>query len=242
MDTKARELNWLSCMDAVFNGDATQNVSSENGSKLDLKNSMKYLLKKRTRTWWNKASLERYLAKGLIPRGLRVKIMPSFVIEDTLFRTKWEEACNNCSRALIELLIGNNKKSLDKFDVEIESTRIKLSESLTTAEMEALNKDIDNQFQIWEKEVKDTKTKKFQRDLQDLRSGTIYRWQVAPTGSRDIVRSSSFSSLSSREEDSDVRIDNRLYNLRRNTNSRRGHNYKRKEKRRDEASTSRLQH
>ncbi|XP_069596109.1 uncharacterized protein [Ranitomeya imitator] len=56
-----------------------------------------------------------------------------------------------------------------------------------------------------------------------------------------MTRSSSFSSMSSREEDNDGTVGNRFYNLRGNTNQRRGHNYKRKEKRRNGPSTSGLQ-
>ncbi|CAJ0955116.1 unnamed protein product [Ranitomeya imitator] len=181
------------------------------------------------------------MAKGLIPRGLRVRIMPSFVVEDIPFKTKWEEACNLCSKSFIELLIGNNKKSMDKLDSEIESTRKKLFETLTSAEMETLNKDIENQFVIWEKEVKDIKMRKFQRDLQDFNDGTVYRWQQTTSRSRDITRSSSLSSVSSREEEGGVRTGTRLYNLRHNSNRRRGNNYKRKDKYMDSPSTSKLQ-
>ncbi|CAJ0944873.1 unnamed protein product [Ranitomeya imitator] len=167
--------------------------------------------------------------------------MPSFVVEDIPFKTKWEEACNLCSKSFIELLIGNNKKSMDKLDSEIESTRKKLFETLTSAEMETLNKDIENQFVIWEKEVKDIKMRKFQRDLQDFNDGTVYRWQQTTSRSRNITRSSSLSSVSSREEEGGVRTGTRLYNLRHNSNRRRGNNYKRKDKYMDSPSTSKLQ-
>ncbi|XP_069588361.1 uncharacterized protein [Ranitomeya imitator] len=237
MDIRARDTAWLSTIDTVFGGDTVQVDINESGQKTELKNSMKYLLKKRTRTWWNRASLEKYLAKGLIPRGLRVRIMPSFPVEDTLFRTKWEEVCDQCSKSLMDLLIGNNKKSLEMFDMDIENTRKKLIEVLTPSELEALNKDIDTQFQIWEKEVKDVKTKKFQRDLNDFKSGTVYRWRPTTMRGYDKTRSSSFSSMSSRDDEGEQGASSYVYNLRKNNYRRKGNN----RNRRTEKPSSKLQ-
>lgn len=102
------------------------NDETEGAQILELKNSLKMLLKRRMRTWWNKASLESYLSKGLIPRRLRVQVFPSFPVEDAV-RTRWEVACGNCSNVFMELLIGLNKKSIETFEAEIEETRTKLT-------------------------------------------------------------------------------------------------------------------
>ncbi|XP_077148359.1 uncharacterized protein LOC143809084 [Ranitomeya variabilis] len=103
-----------------------------------------------------------------------------------------------------------------------------------------LNKDIDTQFQIWEKEVKEIKTKKFQRDLNDFKSGTVYRWRLGTTREQR-SRSSSFSSMSSRDEEGDIGARYRPYNLRKNNYNRKGNNYKKKGDKRNENPPSKLQ-
>ncbi|XP_077131129.1 uncharacterized protein LOC143785876 [Ranitomeya variabilis] len=166
--------------------------------------------------------------------------MPSFPMDDENLRTRWEETCNLCSRSLMELLIGNNKNGLEKLDRDIEDTRKKLTDNLTSVEMETLNKDIEAQFPVWEKEVKETKTKKFQRDLEDFKSGTVYRWQSNKSnGEGSISRTSSLSSISSRENDN--MPTNCIYNLRKNINKRRNDNYKRRDKWADNPGNARLQ-
>ncbi|CAJ0968672.1 unnamed protein product [Ranitomeya imitator] len=164
--------------------------------------------------------------------------MPSFPVDDITFKTRWEEACSNCSKVFMELLIGNNEKRLDKLDTDIEDTRRKQNENLTASEMDGLNKEIDGQFSIWEKEIKETKAKKFQRDLQDYKSGTVYRWQSTTSKPSNLSRSSSMSSLSSREGEE---TQNQIYNLRKNNYRRRNDTPRRFGRNNGGASTSKLQ-
>ncbi|XP_073442413.1 uncharacterized protein [Dendrobates tinctorius] len=196
MDFKAREQSWLSNVDSIFKGEVASGGVVESGSILEQKNSYKFLLRKSLRIWWNKASLESYLAKNMIPRGLRVRIVPSFPVEDSLFRNRWEETCNICSRSLIELLIGINKKTLEGLENEIETVKKKLVEDLSASNMDQFKTEMEKQFLIWEKEVQEGKAKKFSRDLLDYKNNTVYRWHKATT----THRASSLSSLSSAED------------------------------------------
>ncbi|KAM4048232.1 uncharacterized protein ACNLHF_011142 [Anomaloglossus baeobatrachus] len=216
MDIKSRDKNWLSSIDTLFNDEVTISDTVGMGHSSEIKNNLKYLLKKRLRIWWGKATLEKYLSKNLIPRGLRVRILPSFPVEDLDFRTKWEQVCDTCSKDLIRLLIEINQSSLVSVEKEIENNQTKLNEILSTLSMESFKLEVDKQFLIWEKEVQEQKVKKFQRDLQDYQLKRVYRWQGTTQNKGHHRRSIASTSISSTEDESET------YNLRSNTNDRFG--------------------
>lgn len=197
MDPKSRDQTWLSQIDLIFKG-STAVIEGESGQINEMKHSLKTMSHKRMKLWWNKATLENYLNKNLIPRGLRIQVFPSFPIEDQLFRTRWEEACSICSKTMMELLIGMNKKDLENIEKEIESVRTKLTENLSPTGLEALNNELDKQYTLWEKEIQDQKTKKFQRDVNDYQQKRVYRWfHGFERRQRGRPRSQSVSSMSS---------------------------------------------
>lgn len=213
MDIKEKEQTWLSQIDSIFKH-TTPVGETECGNITEMKNTLKFLLKKRMRLWWNKASLEGYLLKGLIPRGLRVQVFPSFPVEDTPTRTRWEEACSTCSKSFMELLIGMNKKSIESLDVEINELKTKLSEMGSQANMDTFRKEVDAQYLIWEKEVQEIKTKKFLRDTNDFQSNRVYRWNYTSNGNTQRSRMPSVSSTSSAESTSGWRPQEARYQFR----------------------------
>lgn len=203
MDLKARERTWLLQLDSVFREDSTLGDLTARGKVSEIQNSIKLLMHKRIKIWWNKAFLEKYLQKNLIPRGLRIQVFPSFPIEDETFTSRWEEICNNGSNKFMELLIGHNKKSLDQLDIEIDVLQKQLNETWNDNEKEKFNLSMDKTFLMWEKEIQEGKTKKFSRDLNDLQQKKVYKWRQRRTPYRipnRSYRSSSVSSASSQGE------------------------------------------
>lgn len=130
MDFTGRDQTWLTQIEYIFKT-TTRCGELKCGQTKESKENIKILLHKRMHLWWNTATLENDLAKGLIPRGLRVQVFPSFPTEDQIFRTKWEDACSGCSHTMMELLIGLNKKDLDVLEREIDEAKNKLTELLT---------------------------------------------------------------------------------------------------------------
>lgn len=208
MDPKERDLTWLSQIDSIFKSTHIGG-DIENGQALEMKTNLKPLLHRRMRTWWNKATLENYLTKNLIPRGLRIQVFPSFPIEDQLFRTRWEEACGNCSKIMMELLIGLNKKELESMEKEIESIQNKLTDLLPQGNMDLYKKELDTQYSVWEKEIKEFKMKKFQRDLRDFQTKKIYKWHHGFEKPHLRRRSQSVSSTASGTSTSSVQEERR---------------------------------
>ncbi|CAJ0963758.1 unnamed protein product [Ranitomeya imitator] len=107
-------------------------------------------------------------------------------------------------------------------EIEIETLQKKLTESVSSADMDVFKKDLDGQFVIWEKEIKEVKTSKFMRDVQDFKTNSVYKWYKP----RMSTRSSSISSLSSAEGKTETLDVQRFSSAGRN--KRKGTNYNRK--------------
>ncbi|XP_069588550.1 uncharacterized protein [Ranitomeya imitator] len=121
-------------------------------------------------------SLENYISKNLIPRGLRVQIFPSFPVNDVVLRTRWEAACHTCSMTFMTILIDINTKAINDLGLEIDEIYNKLQKECTQEEFDIFKKEIDGFCDEWEKDISASKNKKFQRDLQDKNENKVYRW------------------------------------------------------------------
>lgn len=78
--------SWLSQVSCIFHDDALGNIDGASQDTMDIQISLKEKLRKHTRSWWNKAALEQYLVKELVPRGLRIQVFPSFPMEDEVLK------------------------------------------------------------------------------------------------------------------------------------------------------------
>ncbi|XP_075707677.1 uncharacterized protein LOC142742116 isoform X3 [Rhinoderma darwinii] len=199
MDYKARECAWRSQMEQVFKDESPifgfnvcKNVS-------ELQSKYTNLLHRRMKVWWNKTFLENYIQRNLVPRGLRIQIFPSFPIFEEEFTSKWEEVCNQSSRKFMELLVDLNQKMILSMDEEIESVQAQLFPLMSADNMSKFKYNLDAQFVEWEKDIQDTKSKKFSRDIGDFQNNKVYRWRRNQVpGGRS--RTPSISSVSSQSE------------------------------------------
>ncbi|XP_077137816.1 uncharacterized protein LOC143803948 [Ranitomeya variabilis] len=201
MDYKNRAATWQVQAAQVFESDAANLMTGAQGDGSALQIQIKRLLHKRTRMWWNRALLENYLKKKIIPRGLRIQVFPSFPVSDETFITKWEEICTKSSLQFMELLVDLNKKSVLAVEVEIDDWFGSLKEISTVDNLATFNTTMDKNSDEWEKQIKSNQAKKILRDNNDYQHGTVYRWRHQ--GSRR-QRSVSFSSVSSSGETSDT--------------------------------------
>ncbi|KAM4048761.1 uncharacterized protein ACNLHF_002812 [Anomaloglossus baeobatrachus] len=167
MNFKAREEAWLNKINEVLKGEPTGVLESNGACTRDLCNKMTELLKKRTRIWLNCTFLERYVELGLIPRGLRVQVFPSFPIQNDEFKSKWETAASDCSKQFLQLLIGLNKETLATLEGDINSLQTDIEKNMTTVAINKFNEGLDLEIEKLSKEVQDTKIRKLQRDLDD---------------------------------------------------------------------------
>ncbi|KAM4052236.1 uncharacterized protein ACNLHF_000279 [Anomaloglossus baeobatrachus] len=211
MDFHVREETWRSQLNDFFRHDGGADARSGEVSLREEVAKYKGLIHKRTKIWWNRAFLERYLQQGLIPRGLRVQVFPSFDIDDNTFKDKWEDFANNCSKGFIQLLCDLNSSQLRAIETETVDLQNRIVAGLSTEAFKTFEMDIESDMSRWEKEVKDSKIKKFHRDELDLQSNRVYKWRMSTDRSRPFrrfnqnrsrSRSTSIRSFTSGEESS----------------------------------------
>ncbi|KAM4054244.1 uncharacterized protein ACNLHF_006667 [Anomaloglossus baeobatrachus] len=202
MDYKTRDISWKTLCSRAFDGNLPDGMGIEQRGRTELQSNVKRLLHRRTKVWWNRAFLEGYISKQMIPRGLRMQVFPSFPVEDTTFINKWEEICSTSSLKLMELLVGYNSKTLEEVDKELDSTYLELKTISSAEEIAAFDAMMAASSEEWEKAIRETHSKKIMRDMTDYQQLRVYRWRKSvPRFTRG--RSTSVSTVSSVGEASD---------------------------------------
>ncbi|CAJ0966054.1 unnamed protein product [Ranitomeya imitator] len=204
MDYRAKEKTWLGQMDQVFGDVATATQQPIDRKWEDLCVSIQSLLIKRTKLWWNRAFLERYISNKLIPRGLRVKVIPAFPVDDEMFVTNWEEACSNCSGVFMQLLIGLNTKTISDLDKSIDLAQTELKTGCPAEKIQTFNHELEKLLDSTVKKIHESQTSKFNRDVRDFRNKSVYQWRKQSPNSTQIMRTSSHTSISSLSDQSDA--------------------------------------
>ncbi|XP_069583990.1 uncharacterized protein [Ranitomeya imitator] len=237
MDFRAREQCWLGQIEQVFGHDGTGGAPTSSHSGDAIFESMRKMLLKRTKLWWNRMFLEQYLAKKMIPRGLRVQVVPTFPVEDLEFITGWEEACGSCSVVFMRLLIGLNTKTIEGLDKEIDLALSELRSKCSEEQLKSYEMQIDKSIEMTVKKISETQASKLTRDIRDYQTQKVYLWRKSTSQQRQIQRSVSNTSLSSNSTQSDLSTSSALtrsgvsYNRPKNRNY---HPYKRYKSRNDE--------
>ncbi|XP_056408133.1 uncharacterized protein LOC130307190 [Hyla sarda] len=198
MDFTARETAWRSQAENLF-GTMMATGGSDSESTRVLKNSLRNLIHRRTKIWWNRTSLEQYKSRGLIPRGLRIQTFPAYGKEDEVFSKAWEEVCHKSAMTFIQLIVDLNTRTLDALSGEIDSAMKQLQEITSSQEYDIFLKEMEESFVVWEKQIQSQKSSKFQRDVNDYQNQKVYKWKFHTR-----TRSESVSSRTSRDTVSDI--------------------------------------
>ncbi|XP_073403657.1 uncharacterized protein [Dendrobates tinctorius] len=189
MDFRARDQKLRALINDTLQDDTEGGSEGVSRAIQDTIKQFKDLLRKRTRTWWNHAFLEKYL----IPRGLRIQVFPSFPIQDDVFINNWETLANTCSRGFMELLKQMNQESLASIESEMETLQVTLRRDMASDALKKFNEEMDDLSQKWAQEIQSTKAKKFQRDVEDNKLAHMYKWCNPLDRSRPQYRSYSRS-------------------------------------------------
>ncbi|XP_056425863.1 uncharacterized protein LOC130367467 [Hyla sarda] len=151
MDFSVRETAWKAQAVNLFGTGHTSGSDQDalRSNKIILKN----LLHKRMKIWWNRSTLEQYLTKNFIPRGLRIQTFPSYGRDDEEFCTKWEEVSTKSSLMYMQLIIELNTRSLSEISLQIDSTTKAIYDVLTPSDLETYKKEMDDMQDSWEKQI-----------------------------------------------------------------------------------------
>ncbi|XP_053552647.1 protein moonraker-like [Bombina bombina] len=125
-----------------------------------------------------------YKRQKRIPRGLRIRKFPSFLVHDMDFIRKWNQILDTCSFALMELLI-EFKKEQRKESIDFIKT---VQKDLQQFQNDKDFKSYDNKFEAnmakFTKDLWEFKKQKLARDKRDYEFNKVYRWQSGVRGQR----------------------------------------------------------
>ncbi|XP_077134931.1 uncharacterized protein LOC143788890 [Ranitomeya variabilis] len=203
MDFRAKDKTWLGQIDQVFGASGVDPQPPTDQTVENQAREIERLLIKRTKIWWNRVFLERYISKKLIPRGLRVRVIPSFPVEDDEFITKWEEACGTCSLTFMQLLVDLNTKSISNLDKNIDEVEVNFKQICPVDKINEYESKIEKSLDTCVKKILALQASKFQRDTRDFSSKNVYRWRKANSHVPRIVGAPSESSLSNISDSSE---------------------------------------
>lgn len=124
------------------------------------------LLTKETKVWWNLSTLENYLQKDMIPRGLRMRKNPP-AIYGKGFVSRWINILSLCSIKLMELLINYERGCMQDTREEIKSLQASITPYAALKIFAAIDAKIKNNITKLKTQISEFKKSKFTRDLQD---------------------------------------------------------------------------
>lgn len=146
------------------------------------------------RAWWDKVTLQKYIQKDMIPRGLRLKKIPTTVFSEN-FKTDWDSILSRCSLQLMELLVKYEEDKLIQLAADITTAETEIqnfkNQSNLQEELTKMQENINKQ----ESSLMAVKKKKFQCDLQDYAQQQVYewgRWARTPGNPKSIIKKKSF--------------------------------------------------
>ncbi|KAM4017383.1 uncharacterized protein ACNLHF_007006 isoform 1-T3 [Anomaloglossus baeobatrachus] len=179
---------WLDDADEVFSERTSEGLGN---TKNNLKNIFSDLLlayKLNIKSWWEVQSLEQYIKQKIVPRGLRVNLVPAERSRTENLLKRWEEELTNSSIRLMTILVDEEKVTLEKTSRDLQTLR---EEALKhQGDSDFGTKEIALQIAVdkYQQNLKTRKHKHFLRDLGDFSGSNNVS---APTGGASFDPSSS---------------------------------------------------
>ncbi|XP_069611861.1 uncharacterized protein [Ranitomeya imitator] len=192
MDYRAKEKAWLTQLDQTFGASGTGAQQCGDDRWNDKLAMVKDSLLKRSKLWWNRIFLEKYVANRMIPRGLRVRVIPAFPISDEAFIGKWEEASNMCSFTLMQLLIDHNTANIEELDKRIDELQSTIKVECPKEKLQQFDIELDKSLDSLAKKIQENQLSKHNRDLKDYQTNRVYLWRKTT-----LTRAPSNTSISS---------------------------------------------
>lgn len=159
--------------DQLFSNHTTNINDAEHRSVIG---QLEKLRMSENKLWWDAKMLKKYRAENMIPRGLRIKKQPT-TLYDMEFQLEWNNNLSQFSFTLMDMIIKKEEQQLVALRKDIESKEKELEDCLSHEDREKLLKDMTERVKKQEDTFIQVKQKKYERDLQDYRSGTIYNWR-----------------------------------------------------------------
>ncbi|XP_073412599.1 uncharacterized protein [Dendrobates tinctorius] len=141
--------------------------------------NLEHKMSKKIKTWWNHNSLNVYLEKEMIPRGLRLRKKATAHFSEE-FQRKWENILSTCSLKLIQLIIQEEEAHLASIQTDIKALKNDLAKFSQHVDFQKLQDRMKSNLVKLENSITDIKKRKFERDLKDYKENKVYNWQSYP--------------------------------------------------------------
>lgn len=163
----------LQKINAIFN--MSDQSSKDKVDINGLMSSLERMLVKELRTWWDCTTLQKYVDKEMIPRGLRIKKKPTSTYSET-FLAQWQSTLSDCSFKLMELIIQYEQQSLADLREEVSKTQQSLTAYAHHPDFIEMDNKLKNNLAKLETIIIQIKQSKFNRDYVDYTTNTVYNW------------------------------------------------------------------
>lgn len=123
--------------------------------------------------------LQKYIAEGIIPFGLRIKLFPHIKNPTIEFKNLWEQTLTSCSLALMTLLINEYKSELASVHKELQDTSVSLASFTSVEDFTNKDKQIGKNLAKLSKQLITIKEKKLIRNRRAFSEHKAYAWPNA---------------------------------------------------------------
>lgn len=138
--------------------------------------ALEKLLLQENKLWWDFTTLHKYVEKEMMPRGLRIKKLPTTVFSEE-FLTEWNGILTHCSTQLINLIIKYEEPKIALLSEEVKKAEQDLQEYKDLNTFDEEYKKLKNNVDKNEEWIASIKQNKFQRDLFDYAHNQVYTWK-----------------------------------------------------------------
>lgn len=119
--------------------------------------------------------LDIYISENIVPRGLRLRVEPSFK-DDKLFINVWDTHLQNCSLGLLKILKDKRSQLLHDKTQQIQTLSTELAQFKSMEGFTSLDRTLTTHITQFEKEVIEKKSNKLNRDRTDYATGNVKYW------------------------------------------------------------------
>lgn len=220
--SEANTERWLSDAEEVFSekeySHTHTNTPTISGVFKDLNNQYKSKIK----SWWETKGLESYIKHHIVPKGLRITILPALRSRSTDLMKKWEEEATASSLRLMKLLLAEEKLTLEKTSAQLKSTIEEALKLKSEADFQKKETELQSNIEKYTALLKERKHLQFVRDLTEFRENRAYTFLY--TNPRPKPNQSDISSSDADYSDSDRKTNKKTSGFRRSPYSTRQRN------------------
>lgn len=132
------------------------------------------VFKEQISSWWEVQSLENYIEHHIVPRGLRITLIPSARCQNPTFLTKWEKLATDSSIGLMTLLLEEERQNLSTLETKLKEHIEIVKKFEKEPEYTVKETTLQTNIEKFQYHIKDRKHKQFIRDVSDFKENKAY--------------------------------------------------------------------